>query len=89
MAGDACRTPAKRLPKLLRAAARRRDHHPHRVVALGDRAVATTAALSDFLSGETTPAIVTGTALREGRIGFVFSRQRRAMAWHGSAPVPG
>jgi phthiocerol/phenolphthiocerol synthesis type-I polyketide synthase C len=57
-------------PLLLRAAARRRDHHPHRLVALGDDPAN---ALGDFLSEKANPGVLTGTALRESRIAFVYS----------------
>ena len=63
-------TPAERTPLLLRAAARRRDHHSHRLVVLGDDPAAT---LDDFLAGRANPAAVTGTAARDGKLAFVYS----------------
>ncbi|MGH7030626.1 MAG: type I polyketide synthase, partial [Stellaceae bacterium] len=66
-------TSAERAPALLRAAARGRDHHRHRLVALG-RDQATTASLLDgFLAGQSPPEIVSGTAVSEGKLAFVFS----------------
>jgi acyl transferase domain-containing protein/NADPH:quinone reductase-like Zn-dependent oxidoreductase/acyl carrier protein len=62
-------TPPERAPALIRAAARRRDQHPHRLVALGDA----DAALADFIAGRSSPSAVSGTALREGKLAFVFS----------------
>jgi acyl transferase domain-containing protein/NADPH:quinone reductase-like Zn-dependent oxidoreductase/NADP-dependent 3-hydroxy acid dehydrogenase YdfG/acyl carrier protein len=64
---------AERLPLLLRGAARRRDHHPERLVALGETPAETLAALADFVAGEESPAIVTGTAVRDGKLAFVFA----------------
>ena len=65
--------PAERAPGLLRAAARRRDHHPQRLVALGADRDETLAALGDFIAGGETPAIIAGTAAREGKLAFVFA----------------
>jgi acyl transferase domain-containing protein/NADPH:quinone reductase-like Zn-dependent oxidoreductase/acyl carrier protein len=62
--------PTERVPSLFRAAARRRDHHAHRLVALGDDPGVV---LGDFLAGRTSPAMASGTALREGRLAFVYS----------------
>jgi phthiocerol/phenolphthiocerol synthesis type-I polyketide synthase C len=59
----------ERTPSLIRAAARRRDQHQHRLVALGDA----DAALADFIAGKSSPSAVSGTALREGKLAFVFS----------------
>ena len=65
--------PAERASLLLRAAARRRDQHPERLVALGDTREETVAALADFVAGAETPSVVTGTAVRDGKLAFVFS----------------
>jgi phthiocerol/phenolphthiocerol synthesis type-I polyketide synthase C len=59
----------ERASLLLRAAARRRDHHPHRLVMSGDDLGA---ALGDFLAGRANAAVVAGTATG-GRLAFVFS----------------
>lgn len=63
----------ERAPMLLRAAARGRDHHPHRLVALSQDAAATARMLAGFLNGEPSPSLIAGTAIREGKLAFVFS----------------
>ena len=65
--------PADEAPMLLRAAARRRDHHPHRLVALGRDPATTAQMLGGFLDDKPPPAIITGSGLGEGRLAFVFS----------------
>ncbi|HYM73756.1 MAG TPA: type I polyketide synthase, partial [Stellaceae bacterium] len=75
-------TPPERLPPLLRAAARRRDPHPHRLVVLGGEPAA---ALGDFLAGNANAAALSGTALREGRLAFVFSGNGAQFADMGGA----
>ena len=55
---------------MLRAATRRRDHHEHRLVVLGDDPVS---ALDEFLAGTTSPAVIRDTALREDRVCFVYT----------------
>ncbi|HEV8680877.1 MAG TPA: acyltransferase domain-containing protein, partial [Stellaceae bacterium] len=65
--------PPERAPVLLRAAARRRDQHPQRLVALGDNKTEILAALADFVAGAETPAAISGTAVRDGKLAFVFS----------------
>ncbi|HVB16144.1 MAG TPA: type I polyketide synthase, partial [Stellaceae bacterium] len=65
--------PPERAPALLRAAARQRDQHPQRLVALSADKTETVAALADFAAGIDTPAVVSGTALRDARLAFVFS----------------
>ncbi|HTV89806.1 MAG TPA: beta-ketoacyl synthase N-terminal-like domain-containing protein, partial [Stellaceae bacterium] len=65
--------PAAGVPAMLRAAARRRDHHGERLVAFGDDPADMAAALADFAAGEDCPAVVTGTAVRDGKLAFVFS----------------
>ncbi|MBV8889027.1 MAG: SDR family NAD(P)-dependent oxidoreductase [Alphaproteobacteria bacterium] len=65
--------PPEQAPALVRAAARRRDQHPHRLVALGDDTAATTAVLAEFIQGEHPAAIVSGTALRDPKLVFAFS----------------
>ncbi len=66
-------TPAERAPALLRTGARRRDQHPQRLVALGEDPAGMIAALGDFIAGTDSPAVITGTAVREGKVAFVFS----------------
>ncbi len=65
--------PAEHAPALLRAAARCRDQHPQRLVALGEDQAETVAALADFIAGADSPAVITGTAVRDGKLAFVFS----------------
>jgi acyl transferase domain-containing protein/acyl carrier protein len=65
--------PAERAPVLLRAAARGRDHHPQRLVALPRNPASIAEALTDFLNDEPSPSIIAGTALRAGELAFVFS----------------
>ena len=64
--------PPAALPARLRAAARRRDQHPHRLVAFAEDAGALAAALDGFVAGEAGSAVC-GTALREGRLAFVYA----------------
>ncbi|HWD60158.1 MAG TPA: SDR family NAD(P)-dependent oxidoreductase [Stellaceae bacterium] len=78
-------TPRERAPLLLRAAARRRDHHPYRLALLGDPA----AALGDFLAGRDTPALVSGIAAREGKLAFVYSGNGAQFAGMGEAAYRG
>ncbi len=66
-------TSAERAPALLRAAARGRDHHRHRLVALGQDRATTASRLDGFLAGQSPPELVTGTAVAEGKLAFVFS----------------
>jgi phthiocerol/phenolphthiocerol synthesis type-I polyketide synthase C len=65
--------PPDRVPAMVRAAARRRDHRPERLVASGGDPAAVAAALADFAAGADHPAIVTGTAVRDGTLALVFS----------------
>jgi acyl transferase domain-containing protein/acyl carrier protein len=65
--------PTERAPALLRAAARRRDQHPERLVALGVDHATTVAALGDFLAGAENAEVVTGSAVRDGKLAFVFA----------------
>src|SRR5205814_1147137 len=71
--GTLAEVPPKRAPMLLRAAARGRDHQPHRLVAIGRDAASAAGMLTDFLNGASPPSIITGTAVREGKLAFVFS----------------
>ena len=89
--GTLAAAPAERVPDLLRGAARGRDHHPHRLVALGRDPGATARLLAGFLDGAAAPSVVTGTALAEGKLAFVFSGNGAQFpgmgrgAWHGNA----
>lgn len=71
-----------RVAPLLRGAARHRDHHAHRLVVLGTERAETVARLDDFVSGDENAA-VSGTALRDGRLAFVFSGN--GAQWPGMA----
>jgi phthiocerol/phenolphthiocerol synthesis type-I polyketide synthase C len=65
--------PAERAPMLLRAAARGRDHHPQRLVALPRNPASIAETLQGFLNDQPSPFIIAGTALRESELAFVFS----------------
>ncbi|HMD66927.1 MAG TPA: SDR family NAD(P)-dependent oxidoreductase [Stellaceae bacterium] len=65
--------PAERAPDLVRAASRGRDHHSHRLVALGQDPATTATMLANFLEGTPIPAVITGTGVREDKLAFVFS----------------
>ncbi len=65
--------PPERASALLRAVARRRDQHPQRLVALGETPAETVAALADFISGADSSEVISGTAVRDGKLAFVFS----------------
>ncbi|HTT79446.1 MAG TPA: SDR family NAD(P)-dependent oxidoreductase [Stellaceae bacterium] len=61
------------IPRMVRAAARRRDHHGERLVAASGDPMEIAAALGDFAAGADHPSLVAGTAARDGRLAFVFS----------------
>jgi phthiocerol/phenolphthiocerol synthesis type-I polyketide synthase C len=65
--------PPEQLPAVLRAAARRRDHHPQRLVALGNDPVATAEMLAEFLDGSAPRTVIAGTAVASGKLAFAFS----------------
>jgi acyl transferase domain-containing protein len=71
--GTLAKAPEERTPILARAAARKRDHHPHRLVALGKDQTTTADMLSEFLDGAPTPGVISGTGVREDKLAFVFS----------------
>src|SRR5204862_5000296 len=75
--------PAEKSAALLRTVARRRDQHPERLVALGENQAETIGALADFVAGVESPAIVNGTAVRDGKLAFVFSGN--GAQWAGMA----
>jgi acyl transferase domain-containing protein/acyl carrier protein/SAM-dependent methyltransferase len=56
----------------VRAAARGRDHHRHRLASFGDRRAAVSL-LESFLDGQTAPNLITGTGVSGAKLGFVFS----------------
>ncbi|HXC13142.1 MAG TPA: SDR family NAD(P)-dependent oxidoreductase [Stellaceae bacterium] len=66
-------TPTERLPGLMRAAAHGRDHHRHRLAALGRDGSAVSASLERFLENQGTPGLVTGTSVSGGKLAYVFS----------------
>src|SRR5207248_1654527 len=65
--------PPERIPALLRGAARRRDQHPQRLVAIAADLAGTVAALADYDAGAENPELVSGAAVREGKLAFVFA----------------
>ncbi|HEX3861584.1 MAG TPA: SDR family NAD(P)-dependent oxidoreductase [Stellaceae bacterium] len=65
--------PTDRAAALLRAAARRRDQHPQRLVAWGGSHADTVAALADYIAGADNPDVITGSALRDDKLAFVFA----------------
>ena len=71
--GTLATMPGERVPVLVRAAARKRDHHAHRLVALGSDQATAAGTLTDFLDGDPAPGVITGTAVREDKLAFVFS----------------
>jgi acyl transferase domain-containing protein/NADPH:quinone reductase-like Zn-dependent oxidoreductase/acyl carrier protein len=71
--GTLSRMPTERAPALVRAAARKRDHHTHRLVALGKDPTTTVELLGDFLDGAAVPAVIAKIGVREDKLAFVFS----------------
>jgi len=67
------KTPGEQAPALVRAAARNRDHHAHRLVALGRDLTTTAGMLADFLDGTPARGVITETGVREDKLAFVFS----------------
>ena len=66
-------TPGEKLPLMLRAAARGRDHHRYRLVALGADPVHAVSSLDQFLAEKTTAEWVSGVSVDGARLAFVFS----------------
>ena len=64
---------AERLSGAARAAARGRDHHRHRLAALGGDGTTNAGLLNDFLDDRPAPGLVCGTAVNGGKLAFVFS----------------
>jgi phthiocerol/phenolphthiocerol synthesis type-I polyketide synthase C len=71
--GALAAAPAERAPLLARSAGRGRDHHAHRLVALGRDPAATAQLLSDWLDGSSAADVITGSAVTEPKLAFVFS----------------
>ena len=65
--------PDAQVPVLVRAAARKRDQHAHRLVALGKDRATTLEMLANFLDGAPSPGVITQTGVREDKLAFVFS----------------
>ncbi len=82
-------TSAERAPGLLRAAARGRDHHRHRLVALGSDHTAMASLLDGFLDGKPMPQVVSGSAVAEGKLAFVFSGNGAQFPGMGRAAMRG
>jgi acyl transferase domain-containing protein/NADPH:quinone reductase-like Zn-dependent oxidoreductase/acyl carrier protein/SAM-dependent methyltransferase len=59
--------------KMLRASARRRDHHAHRMVVLGESAIEIADRLDSFSSIAHAPSLFTASALQSGKLAFVYS----------------
>ncbi|MGE5271299.1 MAG: beta-ketoacyl synthase N-terminal-like domain-containing protein, partial [Thiohalocapsa sp.] len=76
-------TPSEDAPALLRGAARRRDQHPQRLVVLGDTRADIVTALADFAAGAETPEAITGTAVRDAKLAFVYAGN--GAQWAGMA----
>src|SRR5215469_12857097 len=66
-------TPVAKAPILARSAGRSRDHHAHRLVALGQDSAAIVQLLSDWLDGSALPGVIAGSAVTEAKLAFVFS----------------
>ena len=71
--GTLSRMPRERAPAMIRAAARKRDHHTHRLVALGKDPATTVELLGNFLDGAAVPSVITKIGVREDKLAFVFS----------------
>src|SRR5215469_2216809 len=65
--------PAERAPFLLRAAARGRDQHPHRLTTFARDPAAMARSLAGFIADEPSPYLLAGTGIRAGDLAFVFS----------------
>jgi phthiocerol/phenolphthiocerol synthesis type-I polyketide synthase C len=65
--------PGQQASGLLRAAARGRDHHRHRLAAFGREGAVTANLLDLYLAEKSAPELVSGTAVAEGKLAFVFS----------------
>jgi phthiocerol/phenolphthiocerol synthesis type-I polyketide synthase C len=71
--GALATVPDHRISGAVRAAARRRDHHPYRLVALGGDRTANASLLDSFLDDTPASDLVAGTAVSGAKLAFVFS----------------
>ena len=79
--------PDERLAGAVRAAARGRDHHRHRLAALGADRTATAERLDNFLDNRPGPEVIAGTAVGEAKLAFVFSGNGAQFAEMGRAAL--
>ncbi len=80
-------TPNERLPGLLSAAARGRHHHRRRLAVLGADQTAIAQSLQRFLDRQSASELVTGAAVGEGKLAFVFSGNGAQFAGMGRAAL--
>ncbi len=71
--GTLAALPDHEISGAVRAAARGRDHHPHRLVALGGDRIANAILLESFLDNRPAADLVAGTAVSGAKLAFVFS----------------
>ena len=71
--GTLAALPDREISGAVRAAARGRDHYPHRLVALGDDRTANAILLESFLDNRPAADLVAGTAVSGAKLAFVFS----------------
>ena len=76
--------PDERVPGLVRAAAGGRDHHRHRLAALGSDRAAIAASLERFLEDQIAPAFVTGAAVAESSSPLCFPETARSLPEWGA-----
>jgi acyl transferase domain-containing protein/acyl carrier protein len=75
--------PAGAAPGLIRAAARKRDHHAHRLAARAAGPAELAQALRGFADGQSDAAVLWGSAVPRGQLAFVFSGN--GSQWAGMA----
>ena len=76
-------SPPEKAAGLIRAAARRRDHHKCRLVAMGEGPLDIADKLDSFAAAASTSQVTTGLALPSGKVAFIFTgngAQRPGMA---------
>ena len=83
------RLPSERALPLLRAAARGRDQHPHRLIAFAPDPGAMAHSLAGFLADDAPPLLLAGAAVREGALAFVFSGNGAQFVGMGRAALLG
>ncbi|HUA55533.1 MAG TPA: beta-ketoacyl synthase N-terminal-like domain-containing protein, partial [Candidatus Sulfotelmatobacter sp.] len=71
------------VPTLVRAAARKRDLHAHRLAVLGANPGQLVQSLRGFADGQSAPSTIWGSAVPRGRLAFVFSGN--GSQWAGMA----